>query len=497
MRRHRFAAVLTGLTLLASGVVVGLPVTAATAARPKPVEASVARLALTSVDAGSVRRLPGPLSRRPLLLSAPRVTRDFTTVGVTWRHDERVREVGVQVRWRAGGRWSGWRALEVDADHAPDPGSVEDTATVRDGTAPLWVGPSDGVQVRVDQRRGARPRDVRIELVDPGSSPADAPLSLPRSVARAAQPMPEIVSRAQWGADESIRRGEPTYTSPAKVGFVHHTATANGYSQAQAAAMVRSVYAFHVRSRGWTDIGYNLLVDRFGRVYEGRAGGVDKWVLGTHTGGHNTATFAVSLLGTYDRTSPGASTMAALQKTLAWKLGLAYRDPAGTTTLTSAGGGTSRFASGTTNTFSVVSGHRDAGTTACPGAATYARMGEIRRGVTAYLGAGFVSPALVDGAERVQGSTRPVTVATRTVNRTDWRLEVSRGGQVVRTVTGTADGALTPQWDLTFDGGYPALPGTYALRLTGTGADGSVALPWTTSVRVTGTGTSRWRPVSR
>jgi hypothetical protein len=115
------------------------------------------------------------------------------------------------VRWRAAGRWSGWRALEVDADHAPDPGSVEDTATVRDGTAPLWVGPSDGVQVRVDQRRGARPRDVRIELVDPGSSPADAPVSLPRSVARAAQPMPEIVTRAQWGADESIRRGEPTF----------------------------------------------------------------------------------------------------------------------------------------------------------------------------------------------------------------------------------------------------------------------------------------------
>jgi hypothetical protein len=492
---RRRLGTLTALTALCSGLAVGLPVTSATAAKPRPVAARVTAVPVAGVDAAALRALPGPV-RRPHVLTAPRATRGFTTLGLTWRHDPRVGEVDVVVRHRSGGRWSAWQRIEADPDHAPDPGSADDTPALRDGTAPMWVGPSDGVQVRVDRRSGAAPRDVRVELVDPGTSAADAPARLPRSVARAEEPQPSIVTRAEWGADESLRRGDPVYTSSPKVGFVHHTASSSSYSAAQAAAMVRSVYAFHVQSRGWSDIGYNLLVDRFGRVYEGRAGGVDKPVLGTHTGGHNSGTFAVSLLGTFDRTAPPAATMEALARTLAWKLGLSYRDPGGTAQLTSAGGGTSRFAAGTTNTFAVVSGHRDAGTTACPGGATYARMGEIRRAVKAYLGAGFVSPSLVGAAAREPGETEPFRLTTRTLSRTDWTLTVRRGGQVVRTLTGVADGSLTTAWDLRYDAGSRALPGTYVLTLSGTSGE-DAALPWSTTVHVGGTGTSRWRPVSR
>ncbi len=490
MRRRAFLA---GMTAAASAAMVGLPVTGAAAAA-RPVPPRVVQLRLGGVDGPALRRLGGPL-RRPLLLSAQHATGRFALVGLTWRHDPRVRSVDVRVRVRAGGRWGDWQHLDVDPD-APDDGSADASAAQRDGTAPLWVGPSDGVQVRVEQRSGVRPRDVRIELVDPGTSPADAPSRLLRSAARASAGRPDIITRAQWGADESIRRGEPEYTGTPKVGFVHHTATANGYSSSQAAAMVRSVYAFHVQSRGWSDIGYNFLVDRFGRVYEGRAGGVDRPVLGTHTGGHNANTFAVSLLGTYDTAAPPAATLAALEQTLAWKLGAAYRDPSGTALLTSAGGGTSRYAAGTTHSFSVVSGHRDAGNTACPGSATYARMGEIRRAVKAYLGAGFVAPALIGPAARTAGSTEPFRVVTQTLSRTEWTLTVTRGGVVVRTLTGVADGPLSAEWDLAFEGGFPALPGSYVLRLTGIDGDDS-ALPWTTTVRVAGAGTSRWRPVSR
>lgn len=473
---HRRAFLTAGLTAAASAALVGGPVTGASAA-PRPV-----RVRVTSL--------------RPD--RAARATTPFSTVGVTWRHDPRVRSLDVAVRVRRRGRWSSWHHLEVDPD-APDTGSADASARLRDGTAPLWVGPSDGVQVRLGVHRGVRPRDVRVELVDPGRSPADAPSRLLRAAASAGEDRPDIITRAQWGADESLRRGEPTYTGLPKVGFVHHTATANGYSAAEAAAMVRSVYAFHVRSRGWTDIGYNFLVDRFGRVYEGRAGGVDRPVLGTHTGGHNAHTFAVSLLGTYDRTAPPAAALAAVQRVLAWKLGAAYRDPTGTARLTSAGGGTSRFAAGTTNTFAVVSGHRDAGSTACPGSATYARMGDIRRGTRSALGAAFVAPALVGDSERDLGSTEAFRVATRTLSRTRWVLTVTRGGAVVRTLAGTADGDLVADWDLSFDGGFQALPGSYQLRLTGTADDGSgdTALPWSTTVRVRATGTGRWRPVSR
>jgi uncharacterized protein with LGFP repeats len=106
----------------------------------------------------------------------------------------------------------------------------------------------------------------------------------PRSTAHAEEPAPAIISRAQWGADESIRTEAPSYRPTVRVGFVHHTASSNDYTADQAAAVMRGIYAYHVKSNGWSDIGYNYLVDRFGRAYEGRAGGLDRFVVGAHTG---------------------------------------------------------------------------------------------------------------------------------------------------------------------------------------------------------------------
>jgi uncharacterized protein with LGFP repeats len=74
------------------------------------------------------------------------------------------------------------------------------------------------------------------------------------------------------------------------VAVIHHTASTNSYSEGTAAAQIRSVYAYHTASLGWNDIGYNFLVDRYGRIYEGRAGGVDRAVQGAHAGGFNNGT---------------------------------------------------------------------------------------------------------------------------------------------------------------------------------------------------------------
>jgi hypothetical protein len=61
--------------------------------------------------------------------------------------------------------------------------------------------------------------------------------------------------------------------------------------------ILRSFYAFHTQSRGWSDLGYNVLVDRFGTAWEGRWGGLDKAVIGSHAGGFNTDTTGISMIG--------------------------------------------------------------------------------------------------------------------------------------------------------------------------------------------------------
>ena len=91
----------------------------------------------------------------------------------------------------------------------------------------------------------------------------------------------------------------PSYAPAIRFAVVHHTAGTNDYSPAQAAAILRGIELYHVKSNGWNDIGYNFLVDRYGTVYEGRAGGVDRNVIGAHALGFNTGSVGVAVMGTF------------------------------------------------------------------------------------------------------------------------------------------------------------------------------------------------------
>ena len=487
------------LTSTATAVLVGLPTVTPATAAPRPVSADIQRIPLErDASAGGFTVSSGGART---LLSPRRSTRAFSLMGVTWALDPAVRAVEVEVRHRSGGRWSDWEEVEAGSHDGPDARSADSrSGRLRAGTVPIWTGPSDGVQVRVEAVSGAAPRDVLIELVDPGRSPADASVAAvpaPRSTAHADEPAPAIISREQWGADESIRTAAPSYGETVRVGFVHHTASSNDYTAAQAAAMVRGIYAYHVKSNGWSDIGYNYLVDRFGRAYEGRAGGLDRFVVGAHTGGFNRESVGVSLLGDFSTVPPSATTLDTLTDVLAWKLGAAYRDPAVRAVLTSAGGGTSKYAAGRSVSFDVVSGHRDAGNTSCPGATTYARMGEIRKQVSDKLGLGFVGPEL--GASRyTAGSSGPVVLTAAARGPVSWTATVSdREGNLLQSRSGTAS-ATTPistSWDLTDAAGQPVPHGTYLVRLTGSGG-GDRALPWSTQV-VVGSVACRGTPLQR
>ena len=166
-----------------------------------------------------------------------------------------------------------------------------------------------------------------------------------RCGALAASPgQPAIISRAGWGADESLNRAPPRYADAVHMVFVHHTDTPNGYAAADVPAIIRSIYTYHVRSNGWNDIGYNFLVDAYGRVFEGRAGGIDRPVIGAHTMGFNTGSVGIAVIGNGALAPLTTATRDALTSLIAWRLDLAHVDPLGHATLVS--GGNDRYRRG-------------------------------------------------------------------------------------------------------------------------------------------------------
>ncbi|MFF8604145.1 N-acetylmuramoyl-L-alanine amidase [Streptomyces sp. NPDC015232] len=414
-------------------------------ARPAPLDAPRGR-ALT--------RPAAPAGERGL---ARRDVRPFSLVGVVWNDARTPLHGTVQVRTRAtaDGTWTGWQDVEThNEEHGADPGTAEGRSrALRGATAPLWVGDSDGVEVRVRPEAGpertaeaaALPAGLRLELVDPGPDPATAraadPVSDPVSerpadpavdpaagaprtraaavggstglapsdatvlpaltraetlaelpaanrAARAAKPYigprPKIITRKGWGADERLREKAFGYTKSVKAAFVHHSATGNNYSCKQAPSVLRSIYRYHVKSLGWRDFGYNFAVDKCGNIYEGRAGGVAKPVLGAHTLGFNTNSMGVVVLGTFGSTTPPAAVVTAVAKLTAWKLGLYGVNPKGKVTLTSGGG--NLYKKGRKVKFNAIAGHRDGFATECPGGRLYNKLGTARSSSAKYQG---------------------------------------------------------------------------------------------------------------
>ena len=222
-------------------------------------------------------------------------------------------------------------------------------------------------------------------LIAAPKAPADPQWSA--AVLAPGQP-PTIISRALWGADESMRSGTPLYDNGIKAGIVHHTATSNDYSPQDSAGIVRGIYGYHTRTLGWSDIAYNALVDKYGRVFEGRFGGVTRPVEGSHTGGFNTNTWAVAMIGNFDEATPTPDQLHSVGLLLGWRLAMDGVDPKGSVRLTSAGGPYTRFAQGVAPTLPSIFAHRDVGDTACPGSIGYASLDRIRD-----IAAGFNKPA--------------------------------------------------------------------------------------------------------
>src|SRR5207253_3942572 len=102
---------------------------------------------------------------------------------------------------------------------------------------------------------------------------------------------------AGWGADERLMTWQPQYVHSVEAVAFHHTATGNDYASGDVPRLMRAIYYYQAVSRGWGDIGYSVLVDRFGRLWEGRYGGLSRAVVGAHAGGFNRATAGIAVIG--------------------------------------------------------------------------------------------------------------------------------------------------------------------------------------------------------
>jgi N-acetylmuramoyl-L-alanine amidase-like protein/VCBS repeat protein len=368
------------LSVVATGLAVATPAVAAGPAKaPKahavaPSQQTVRLVGIAAKDSASLSAESGSASLRTAALTpAVPVASGISIVGATWPEGTMPATARLLVRTSTKGQWSAWQPLDDDDSHAPDPGTAE-AAHERGGTQPYVVTDASAVQVRLDTTTGVAPADATVDVVDPGTSGADASVGTATAgAAGAAATQPTIYSRAQWGADESLRHGEVLYGS-IQAAFVHHTVSQNNYTAAQVPAIIRGIYAFHVNGRGWNDIGYNFLVDRFGRIWEGRYGGITRPVVGAHTRDYNSNSFAMSAIGDYDVAHVPSAIVSAYERLFAWKLTLHGIPAIGTVVLNG-------------HRINRISGHRDVGATACPGRYLYALLPTIRSGTSARMGA--------------------------------------------------------------------------------------------------------------
>jgi flagellar hook assembly protein FlgD len=349
----------------------------------------------------------------------------FNMVGLHWRGPGRL-----WFRTRApSGSWSAWQPARPEAEDLPDRGTRE-AAAGRGWKLgnPYWTDAATAIEYRVAG-------DVsRLRAYFISSETDTAPT---RVAARASRP--GIITRAQWGADESIVRAPPAYADRVRFAVVHHTAGTNSYSASQSAAIVRGIQRYHVLANGWNDIGYNFLVDKYGQVFEGRGGGMDRNVVGAHAQGFNTGSTGVAVLGTYSSVRIPRAARRALVRLLAWRLDVAHVDPAARLTWIS--GGNPMYPAGTAVRLHTVAGHRDTGPTTCPGNALYGQLPSLRSAIAARGLPKLYNPEVsgqVGGAVRVTGRLSTALPWTVTIRDAD-------GGQVA---AGSGSGtAIAWTWD--------------------------------------------------
>jgi len=410
------------------------------------------RLLVVALALAGLTGLPLTSSAGPVddLVSSTLISLGTTTtavtherlLGVTWRSGTAT----VRYRWHAAAGWTAWQQADDDTSDEGIP-----------GTEPLWR-PTGADLAEVAVAGSAR--GLRLARVSDGHPH----LGLAMAHAQEARPVLGVVqTRADWGADEAWVRRAPSYAARVVAVTVHHTDNQNGYAPGDVPALIRADYAYHVKTRGWADLGYNLLVDSYGRVWEGRRGGLGRATIGSHAQGFNTGTLGVAMLGDMTQTHASEAAELALARVVGYAATTWHFDPRSLVRLTSKG--SPRYPSGRVVTLHRVFGHGETGITDCPGS-LQEDLPEIRD-----LGWVATQPAPRILAARLSGAPvhapTPAVLDARLSSPAHWSATFSdTSGSVVARAAGTGDRPRL-SWD-GMHGALPALPGDVTWTLTAT-----------------------------
>ncbi len=441
-----------------------------------------------------VLRTAGPGSTTPVDVCAPIW---FTSLGVTWDQPVTGSVAAAVSLSRDGVVFDAPDEIRAVQTESPDPGSADELAAADSDDNGIWLWTGDSRCVSLSFEIGDRIAisNLRVMFINtsgssqgPGTESEEGEATFGMPSAEAWTDQPNIHMRSEWNARPRSNSNpcQPIEYAPVRAAFVHHTDTPNAYTKEKVDDILRGIQAYHMNGRGWCDIAYNFLIDKFGRVWEGRDGGITKPVVSGATQGVNTGSVSVSLIGSHQHARPKAAAMSALKRFLAWRLDIAHVRPNAKTTLVSSGGDNTKYDKGDVVHLRTISGHRDTGYTDCPGNKVYKQLDRVRRAVSNIGKPKMFGPkATPDTIE--QGSGDTIRFKVEATGVLTWTLEFTKvsDGSLVRTIAAGGN-PLSVAWHGNDDASDPAPTGAYDVKISGERAsDGANARPATLRVRVT------------
>lgn len=306
--------------------------------------------------------------------AAKQVAGYITMAAATWPNDTDAPDVvEFQGQDINTGDWGDWISAELMTD-------IDENATDA-----VWLGPSSAVNVRAF-RDGLDVSDqLTAHLITTSEAGSDVRLAssggdtgithiLPATVTPGTG-APTFITRKEWNAG-SVKASRLSYATEIKAICIHHTGGSNNYSKAQSPQIVRGMFAYHHDTLGWADLGYNVVVDKYGQIFEGREGGLHRNVAGAHARGFNTGSCGISVMGDYMDIPVPSAALNAVATVAAWKLASTFtQDVYGTETWTVTTSNVKR-----SGTFSMphLFAHRDVNYTDCPGDTYYGQLPKLR-----------------------------------------------------------------------------------------------------------------------
>jgi hypothetical protein len=281
----------------------------------------------------------------------------FTTLGIAWeQYAPEGTLIEMEVRFQVDDIWTEWMQIDAEEDFAynPNPNTEKKYGTASSNPADqaqykiLMTGNGD-LSPYIKNQEITYLKTAKYSLPDVPEAMFSAFSSGDGNIKSFSSE--DVISRSQWGADESLRYMSDNDIDPQLVDLsddfyekygheltvareveqdengdryrwplkypqelekiiIHHTATTTNLDNPNQA--IRDIYYYHAVSRGWGDIGYNYIMDKDGEIYEGRFGG--EGVIGAHAGPGNHGSIGIAVLGNYETASVSEAVVVSLSE---------------------------------------------------------------------------------------------------------------------------------------------------------------------------------------